>query len=179
MSFIQKPAMTGHTYEPGWFLADNEHCTRVTKTISATGIEADENGAKVVPMGTIYPANGATAIGIVYEDVDVTTGDMPGSVVTSGTVYEDRLAVTGESYDAATVPTGGNPKELGLYERSGTSPNYVYTLTTDTTAGDGKTYYARSDVRMSANAKTALAALGFKFITAAPTTTRPDDGTNG
>lgn len=174
MSFIQRNATDGVPYAPGWFLADSEHCTRLTKEIAQAhgDVITDENGGKHVPMGAIWPSNDSNAVGIVYEDVDVTSGNMPGSVVMAGTVYEDRLAVTGESYDAATVPTGGNPNELGLYERSGTSPNYVYTLTTDTTAGDGKTYYARSDVRMSANAKTALAALGFKFITA-PTVTRP------
>jgi hypothetical protein len=75
-------------------------------------------------MGTIYPANGATAIGILYEDVDVTGGDMPGSVVTAGTVYLDRLPVA--------------PAEA---------------------------------------AKTALEGLGFKFVTTAPVTTRPADGT--
>ena len=31
MSFIKTPAMTGHTYAPGWFLANNEDCTRETK----------------------------------------------------------------------------------------------------------------------------------------------------
>lgn len=95
MSFINRNATTGHTYAPGWFLVNNEDCTRETKTISAiiTGVTADADGGKHVPMGTIYPANGATAIGILYEDVDVTSGDMPGSVVTAGTVYLDRLPV--------------------------------------------------------------------------------------
>ena len=93
MSFINRPATTGHTYAPGWFLANNEDCTRETKQISATGVTADADGGKHVPMGTIYPANDATAIGILYEDVDVTGGDMPGSVVTAGTVYLDRLPV--------------------------------------------------------------------------------------
>ena len=46
-----------------------------------------------MPMGTIYPSNDKNAVGIVYEDVDVTTGDMPGSVVLRGAVYEDRLPV--------------------------------------------------------------------------------------
>lgn len=93
MSFINRPATTGHTYEPGWFLANNEDCTRETKTISATGVTADADGGKHVPMGTIYPANNNHAYGILYEDVDVTGGDMPGSVVTGGTVYFDRLPV--------------------------------------------------------------------------------------
>lgn len=124
MSFIQTPAKTGHTYAPGWFLVNNEDCTRLTKTISATGVTADADGGKHVPMGTVYPANDATAIGILYEDVDVTAGDMPGSVVTQGTVYLDRLPAAPASA-----------------------------------------------------AKTALEGLGFKFVTAAPTTTRPNDGT--
>ena len=124
MSFINRPAITGHTYAPGWFLVNNEDCTRETRTISAAGVTADADGGKHVAMGTLYPANDATAIGILYEDVDVTGGDMPGSVVTAGTVYLDRLPVT-----------------------------------------------------PAAAAKTALEGLGFKFITAAPTTTRPADGT--
>ncbi len=120
MSFVQTPAISGKAYAPGWFLADAENCERRTKTIAATGAADGENGGKYVPMGTIYPSNDANAIGIVYEDVDVTTGDMPGSVVLSGTVYEDRLADT-----------------------------------------------------VSENAKTALTALGFKFIAEAPAVSRP------
>jgi len=124
MSFINRPAISGHTYAPGWFLVKNEDCTRETRTISATGVTADADGGKHVAMGTLFPANDATAIGILYEDVDVTGGDMPGSVVTAGTVYLDRLPVAPASA-----------------------------------------------------AKTALEGLGFKFVTAAPTTTRPADGT--
>lgn len=124
MSFIMTPARAGHTYAPGWFLANNEDCTRETRTIPATGVTADVDGGKHVAMGTIFPANDATAIGILYEDVDVTAGAMPGSVVTQGTVYLDRLPVT-----------------------------------------------------PAAAAKTALEGLGFKFVTAAPVTTRPADGT--
>ena len=53
-------------------------------------------------MGTIYPSNDSNATGIVYEDVDVSTGDMPGSVVLRGVVYEDRLPVQLDS-DAKTA----------------------------------------------------------------------------
>ena len=37
----------------------------------------------------------------------------------------------------------GNPKEKGYYELSGSEGSYVYTLTTDTTVGQNKTYYER------------------------------------
>lgn len=83
----------GRGYEAGYFLVDNEHCTRLTKTISHehAQVVTRPDGTKIVPAGAIYPANGSSATGIVYEDIDVTDGDMPGSVVTEGIVYTGRL----------------------------------------------------------------------------------------
>lgn len=97
MSF--NAATTGVSYAPGWFLADNEHCTRETRQIAANHaqVKTAANGGKYVPMGAIWPSNDANAVGIVYEDVDVTTGNMPGSVVTAGTVYADRLPTAAAS----------------------------------------------------------------------------------
>lgn len=92
MSFIGAVEQ-GKTYAPGWFLA-HEECVRETRQIAQQGAATATNGGKYVKMGTPYPSNDANAIGIVYEDVDVTTGDMPGSVVTKGVVYEDRLSGT-------------------------------------------------------------------------------------
>lgn len=92
MSFIGTTGQ-GKVYAPGWFLA-HEECVRKTYEIPTEGATVADNGGKYVKMGTVYPANDATAIGIVYEDVDVTTGDMPGSVVLKGVVYENRLPVT-------------------------------------------------------------------------------------
>jgi hypothetical protein len=91
MSFIQNAENIG--YKPGFFLADAENCTRETRTIPANHAQVvtKADGSKYVPAGAIFPANGATAVGILYEDVDVSTGAMPGSVVTAGIVYKDRL----------------------------------------------------------------------------------------
>lgn len=172
MSFIGAEKQ-GQTYAPGWFLVTDEDCVRKTRQIVQSGATTTAEGGKYVPMGSAYPSNDANAIGIVYEDVDVTDGDMPGSVVLQGTVYEDRLAITGASYDAVTPATGDNPAEKGWYERSGSAGAYVYTLTDDTTVADGVTYYAKSDVRLASAAKTALAALGFKFVATSPAVTRP------
>ena len=47
------------------------------------------------------------------------------------------------SYSAATPVS--NPKSEGLYERSGSSGSYVYTLTNDTTIDSGKTYYKKTE----------------------------------
>lgn len=90
MSFINSE--TGVGYAPGWFLAE-EACSRETRTIPANHaqVKTAANGGKYVPMGAIFPSNDANAVGIVYEDVDVTSGAMPGSVVTAGAIYADRL----------------------------------------------------------------------------------------
>lgn len=92
MSFIYEPDR-GTKYEAGYFLAEDEPVTRETRTILQAGATTAANGSKYVKAGTPFPANGATAIGFVYEDVDVTSGNMAGSVVTKGVVYEDRLPV--------------------------------------------------------------------------------------
>lgn len=169
MSFIGE-VVNGKVYAPGWFLA-HEECERKTRQIPQSLATTEANGTKYVKMGTVYPANDATAEGIVYEDVDVTTGAMPGSVVLKGVVYEDRLPEAVATYSSATVPSGGNPKTLGLYERSGSSPNYVYTLTTDTTVSSGKTYYSYDGKKIASAAKTALEGKGFTFK-ASPAVTR-------
>ena len=95
MSFNQNT--NGRVYAPGWFLAEEE-CSRETAQISASHSQAVTIGAtKIVPAGAVIPSNDGNAKGILYEDVEVTTGDMPGSIVTKGTVYEDRLPAAIES----------------------------------------------------------------------------------
>lgn len=89
MSFIQHDE-TSKVYAPGYFLA-HEECVRETREIAQSGATTTAEGGKYVKMGTPYPSNDGNAIGLVYEDVDVTTGNMPGSVVTKGVVIEDRL----------------------------------------------------------------------------------------
>lgn len=225
MSFIGK-TNEGTTYAPGYFIAAGDEAiqreTREISAESALAVTTDEGG-KYVPMGTAYPSNDGNAVGILYEDVDVTTGNMPGSVVTGGaTVYEDRLAVTGAQYDAVTLKDLVSPKAQGWYESDGqVSPTYTlstdttvntsktyysksgdeysavsdyaavlnpkaegwyesdeqspatYTLSTDTAGVKTKTYYEKSDVRLASAAKSALEALGFKFVTTTPAVTRP------
>jgi len=85
MSFIQSTTRRG--FSAGFFLAD-ENCLRETMTIPANHSQAVTlaDGSKIVPAGALI-----TGKGLVYEDVEVTKGDMPGSVVTAGVVYTDRL----------------------------------------------------------------------------------------
>lgn len=113
MSFIERNATQGKVYAPGYFLA-HEECERRTKTIAQAGSVTAANGGKYVPMGTLYTVTTEVEgedvtdyIGFVYEDVDVTSGDMPGSVVTKGTVYENRLPATlAEAAKTALVAKG-------------------------------------------------------------------------
>jgi hypothetical protein len=222
MSFIQNDT-SSQVYAPGYFLA-HEECVRKTKQFNSNSalVKTAANGGKYVPMGTAYPTNDGNAIGIAYEDVDVSTGNMPGSVVTKGEVYEDRLAITGADYDSVTLKDLVSPKAQGWQERSGAGTEqspYVYTDSTDETVNtsktyyiddddhtavsdyaavlnpveegwyesDGaggyelsddtegdktKTYYEKSDVRLASAAKSALEALGFKFVSE-PAVTRP------
>lgn len=143
MSFIGAVEQ-GKVYAPGYFLA-HEECVRETREIPQSGASTAANGGKYVAMGTAFPSNDANAIGIVYEDVDVTTGNMPGSVVTKGIIIEDRLPITGASYDAVTLKDLVSPKAQGWQERSGSSPNYTYADSTDTTVNTSKTYYLDDD----------------------------------
>lgn len=96
MAFIGE-VKKGTTYAPGYFLAHNdEGVVRETKEIAqnSAAVVTSDDGTKHVPMGTAYPSNDGNAIGILYEDVDVTVGNMPGSVITGNAeIYEDRLPV--------------------------------------------------------------------------------------
>lgn len=64
-----------------------------TTVVSDSGVTADANGRKVVKSGTILPLNDTTAAGILFNDVDVTEGPQPGSLMVEGYVHEARLPV--------------------------------------------------------------------------------------
>lgn len=146
MSFITNAK--GKVYAPGWFLA-HEECSRKTYQVAQNNYAVVTEGeTKHVPMGVAYPSNDSSAIGIVYEDVDVTTGAMPASIVTKGEVYENRLAITGANYDSVTLKNLVSPKAQGWQERSGAGTEqspYVYTDSTDETVNTSKTYYIDDD----------------------------------
>lgn len=145
MSFIESKT-NATVYAPGYFLA-SEECTRITTEIAqAKGTTVGT--AKVVKAGTVYPSNDGNAIGIVYEDVDVTSGDMPGSIVTGGVVYEDRLPAAIESA-AEAVLTG---IRVITTSPSVTRPAWV---------GDLKTITVTSKASTSASGKTAVTVSGY------------------
>lgn len=104
MSFTA--SANGTNLNAAYFLADDEQCLRETAEISASHLQkVTRNGRTIVPAGAIIPANGSTAVGILYEDIDVTEGDAPGSIVTKGKVYQDKLPAAAVS-DAKTALKG-------------------------------------------------------------------------
>lgn len=130
----------GTTFEAGWFLVDDEQCLRETATIAANHAQkVTRNGRDIVPMGAVIPANGSTAVGILYEDIDVTDGAAPGSIVTKGTIYGDRLPASLDS-DAATALTGITVKTSPAVVRPSIFGKF-YDLTVVSAAGStsGKT----------------------------------------
>ena len=76
------------------FLGSEIGLIQKTHEIKQEGVAVDEAGKKIVKGGTIYPANDATAIGIVFEDIDVTEDLVrPGSVIIAGRILKNRLPV--------------------------------------------------------------------------------------
>lgn len=99
MSFIQHDALNT-LYQPGWFLASGD-CRRETCEVAQnhSQVVTKADGSKYVPGGAYISGKG-----LLYEDVDVSTGNMPGSVVTEGVVYEDRLPASYDSTVKNAIP---------------------------------------------------------------------------
>ena len=51
----------------------------------------DENGLKIVPAGTPFPANDNSCLGYLLHDVDVTQGGAPGTYVYQGTIDWEKV----------------------------------------------------------------------------------------
>ena len=69
--------------------------------VKDSGLATEIDGRKIVLRGTVYPANDATAIGIVFHDYDVTDGDVVGAIVTHAAILESALP---EAVDALAKP---------------------------------------------------------------------------
>lgn len=62
------------------------------------------DGRKVVKAGTVYPANDATAKGIVWADYDVTDGNVTGALVLHGFIKTAALPVAPSEEAKAKLP---------------------------------------------------------------------------
>jgi hypothetical protein len=77
-----------------------------TGTVLSAGVVADADGKKYVAAGSFIDSTGAvvteegtsgsetlttTPVGVLYQTVDVTNGDEPGSIMVEGYLREDRV----------------------------------------------------------------------------------------
>lgn len=87
--------MYTESYEPNKSFIASE-IGLVTDTYNGDQTKAvSENGKKYIKAGTVYPANGTGAKGIVFETVDMTyDANRPISLITGGRIYENRLTDT-------------------------------------------------------------------------------------
>ena len=156
MSYFDGPDK-GYGWAAGHFLANDETCIRQSYTIAAnhSQVVTRDNGRKVVPAGAVIPSNDGNAVGILFEDIDVTEGAKMGSIVTEGVVYGDRLPAALASA-AATALTG-----ITVISASPavTRPDYFgkefvgLTVTSAEGAASGKTVISVSGVTLGTGEK--------------------------
>ena len=166
MSFIA--SAQGTTFEAGWFLVNDEQCLRESATIAANHAQkVTRNGRTIVPAGAVIPANGATAVGILYEDIDVTDGDAPGSIVTKGVIYGDRLPAALASAAASaltgitvkTTPSIVRPSIFGKFDAltvasaAGTASGDTKLTVTGHTLKTGESYVYKTDATAAPTVK--------------------------
>ena len=73
-------------------LAIPDHYVAIARKLEKdSALAVAQEGRKVVKAGTLYPANDATAIGVILNDYDVTDGDQMAAVVIHGFVLEAKL----------------------------------------------------------------------------------------
>ena len=88
-------------------LVTEKNLVTFSGTVSASNVtEADEHGKKYVKSGSLIDATGAvvtqtgdsgsetltsTPVAVLYKTVDVTHGDMPGSLIVEGYLRADRV----------------------------------------------------------------------------------------
>lgn len=90
------------------FLASEVGLRTVTYTFSKDYAGAVvENGRKIIKAGSVYPTNDASAVGIVFQDVDITNGDKVEALMVAGHYLSDKLPVSPASGAVTTLAGKG------------------------------------------------------------------------
>lgn len=84
------------------FLASAKY-RNFTRQFSPDGVTADDKGRKIIKAGTVYRNSNGVAIGLVFNDVDVTEGKQAGAVMYEGWVLGARLPEVVSAEDKATM----------------------------------------------------------------------------
>lgn len=80
------------TFRPNFLESEVGLVTKTYEIPESLGT-ADGN-RKIAPAGTPFPVDGASAVGILFTDADVTDGSAIGSVMVAGRVLKERLTVS-------------------------------------------------------------------------------------
>lgn len=73
-------------------LATPDHYVAIARKLEKDStLAVTEEGRKIVKAGTLFPANDATAIGVVLNDYDVTDGDQQAAILIHGFVLKAKL----------------------------------------------------------------------------------------
>ena len=102
----------------------NPYVAAPQKFSQGSSLAVDVNGRKIIKAGTIYPANDATALGIVFSDLDVTEGDQNGAIIVFGFVKTNALPV---------APTAAAKTALNMIKFFPLSSTVTYTVTKNLT----------------------------------------------
>lgn len=82
-----------------------DHYVSVAHTfLKGDAAAATVDGRKVIKAGTIYPANDATAKGVVWADYDVTDGDVTGALIIHGFVKTAALPAAPSANAKTALP---------------------------------------------------------------------------
>lgn len=74
---------------PNWLASEN--CIKLDPVTVPQAMGELENGRMVVKSGTMFPSNDGDAIGIIYQDTDVTEGNGYTALMTAGYYYGAKL----------------------------------------------------------------------------------------
>lgn len=142
MSFVTNIAGTQHPN----FLESEVGLVLKTREIPAS-LGVQDGNYKIVAAGTVFPSNDAQAVGIVLEDVDVTNGNMPGSVLVAGRVLEDGLSIQTTAKNALAA------KGIVFSDAPAISRGYTVTYDKNDGAGtppvDANSYFDGSVAKVS------------------------------
>lgn len=77
-----------------YILATPDHYVNIARRLEKnSNLAVDEDGKKIVKAGTIYPANNATAEGVVFNDYDVTDSEVNAAILIHGFIQTSKLPV--------------------------------------------------------------------------------------
>jgi len=82
-----------YTTESGILQFPNEYqaYAKLFDLTADSAVVTVEDGRSIIKAGTIYPANDATARGVVFKDVDVTDGSGAGALIFEAAINENRV----------------------------------------------------------------------------------------